>query len=255
MIHKVTPSPGIAALFAGWEETMIYSCLQGIMGELYAGPPGSPKTAAALLGDFCFLAGSPERALVQSVLKACSRDFMILIPQTEQWAEQIEECCRGSAKRVVRYALKKEPEVFDTDHLHRLAHALPKGCTMRLMDEELFLQCGRLGWCRDFVSQYPDYKTYRRYGLGVVAMEENEPVSGASSYSGYAGGIEIEIDTREDRRRRGLAGACGARLILECRKRGLYPSWDAQNLWSLALAEKLGYHFDREYAAYELIRI
>ena len=65
-------------------------------------------------------------------------------------------------------------------------------------------------------------------------------------------GIEIEIDTREDHRRKGLAYACGAKLILECLKRGLYPSWDAQNKWSVALAEKLGYHFDHEYTAYEI---
>ena len=35
---------------------------------------------------------------------------------------------------------------------------------------------------------------------------------------------------------------------------GMYPSWDAQNLWSAALAEKLGYHLDREYVVYEAVR-
>ena len=49
-----------------------------------------------------------------------------------------------------------------------------------------------------------------------------------------------ETDTREDHRRKGLAYACGAKLILECLERELYPSWDAQNMWSVALAEKLG---------------
>lgn len=71
-------------------------------------------------------------------------------------------------------------------------------------------------------------------------------------YSSYRGGIEVEIDTREDHRRKGLAYICGAGLILECVSRGLYPSWDAQNLWSVALAEKLGYHFDHAYTAYEI---
>ena len=50
----------------------------------------------------------------------------------------------------------------------------------------------------------------------------------------------------------GLASVCGAKLILECQERKLYPSWDAQNLWSVALAEKLGYHFSYEYTAYEV---
>ena len=77
-------------------------------------------------------------------------------------------------------------------------------------------------------------------------------MSGASSYSGYQSGIEIQIDTKESYRRKGLAYICGAKLILECLERGWYPSWDAQNLCSVALAEKLGYHFDHAYPAYEI---
>ncbi len=59
---------------------------------------------------------------------------------------------------------------------------------------------------------------------------------------------------REDFRRKGLAYICGAKLILECLDRRLYPGWDAQNKWSAALAQKLGYHIEREYTAYEVIR-
>lgn len=33
---------------------------------------------------------------------------------------------------------------------------------------------------------------------------------------------------------------------------GLYPSWDAQNIHSVHLAEILGYEFDHEYIAYEV---
>ena len=89
-------------------------------------------------------------------------------------------------------------------------------------------------------------------GLGVVIRKDGHLAAGASSYTAYRGGIEIEIDTKKEYRRKGLACACGARLILECLSRGLYPSWDAQNKWSVALAEKLGYHFSHAYDAYEI---
>ncbi len=95
---------------------------------------------------------------------------------------------------------------------------------------------------------------YQKYGLGAVLLKDGEPVSGASSYSSYQGGIEVQIITREDQRRKGLASICAAKLILECLKRNWYPSWDAKNKWSVVLSEKLGYHFDREYAAYEVAR-
>ena len=102
------------------------------------------------------------------------------------------------------------------------------------------------------VSLYANYNIYQRLGLGVVVLKDGEPVSGASSYSRYQSGIEIQIDTKEAYRGQGLATACGASLILACLDRGLYPSWDAQNLWSVGLAKKLGYAFDHEYTAYEV---
>ena len=37
-----------------------------------------------------------------------------------------------------------------------------------------------------------------------------------------------------------------AALILQCLEEGLYPSWDAQNMISVHLAEKLGYELDHE---------
>ncbi len=64
--------------------------------------------------------------------------------------------------------------------------------------------------------------------------------------------IEITIDTVEEERRKGLATIASAALILRCLDEGLYPSWDAQNMKSVRLAEKLGYEFDHEYTAYEV---
>ncbi len=55
-----------------------------------------------------------------------------------------------------------------------------------------------------------------------------------------------------DERRKGLATIACAALILRCLDEGLYPSWDAQNMNSVHLAEKLGYEFDHEYTAYEV---
>ncbi len=93
---------------------------------------------------------------------------------------------------------------------------------------------------------------YLEHGLGMVVLKNNEIVAGASSYTSYKEGIEIEVDTKEEERRKHLATSVCAALILECLKRGLYPSWDAQNLASVHLAEKLGYEFDHEYIVYEV---
>ena len=252
MIYEIEQAKAAAALFEGWQDTMIWSCLQGVMGRLYADREERPASAMIWLGDFCFFAGIPDRELIRYKPRECAQDFRILVPRDEGWEAAIEECYGDRARKILRYAIKKEPDVFDEEKLRRAADAgLPAGCCLKLMDQELFHRCREIPWCRDWVAQYKDYELYREHGLGAVILKDGEPVSGASSYAGYLGGIEIEIDTREDWRRRGLAYICGARLILECLRRGWYPSWDAQNRWSVALAEKLGYHFSHEYAAYE----
>ena len=60
------------------------------------------------------------------------------------------------------------------------------------------------------------------------------------------------MDTVPEERRKGFALIVCAALILRCLEEGLYPSWDAHNMDSVRLAEKLGYEFDHEYTAYEL---
>lgn len=247
MIYKLTDTAKAKPLFAGWEETMVWSCLQKVMGEIYADDEENPESAVALLGDFCFFAGKPNRELIVCKPKGAR----LLIPRSGEWAALIAQVYGEKAKKIVRYAIKKEYDIFDKTVLQQAALALPAAFSLEMIDENYYALCKQQEWSRDLVAQYKDYATYRRLGLGVVAVKDKMPVSGASSYSSYAGGIEIEIDTKEEYRRRGLAYACGARLILECLERGLYPSWDAANKGSVALAEKLGYHYERDYIAFE----
>ena len=102
------------------------------------------------------------------------------------------------------------------------------------------------------MSSFESKEAYLRLGRGMVLMKGGRIVSGASSYSRYREGIEIEVDTVPEERKRGLATIVCAALILNCLEEGLYTSWDAQNLTSVHLAEKLGYELDHEYAVYEV---
>lgn len=252
MVFAVKGTSKVEEIFSDWQETMVWSCLQGVMGKLYADSSDNPESVMAIIGDFCFFAGIPNRELVSFRPEWCRQDFIIMVAYTPDWYPLIEEVYGKKAKRVTRYATKKERGVFERKKLESYTDMIPTGFSLKLIDRELFERCLKQNWSRDFVSLYTGYEEYKKTGLGVVAVKDGEIVSGASSYSSYKEGIEIEIDTREEYRRMGLASACGARLILECLDRGLYPSWDAQNKWSISLAEKLGYYFDYEYVAYEI---
>lgn len=247
-------TPAIKGLFSGWEETIIWSCLQKVMGRIYANDTKNPTAAVALLGDFGFLAGQADAEFLLALKSAvCKQDFLILVPQNKSWSGVIETCYGENCRRVTRYAFKKETEGFDLLKLEALVKGLPEEYQLTMIDQQWYSYCGQTSWCKDLVSQYESFEQYAGLGLGVLILKDGIPVSGASSYSSYRSGIEVEIDTRNDHRRKGLAAVCAAKLILECLKRNLYPSWDAQNLWSVALAEKLGYRFSHEYTAYELL--
>lgn len=252
MIQKLEDPSKAENLFGGWQEGCIWSALQGIMGEIYVDDGDSPACGAVVLGDFMFLAGTPNRELVLWNPLDDGKNSRILVPENENWDRVIEEACGDRAKKVIRYAIKKERDIFDRQKLEKAASDLPDGYAAAVIDEELFYRCMSMEWCQDGVANYPDYDLYREHGLGVVIVKGEEIVASCSSYCGFRDGVEIEIDTRMDERRKGLAHACAARYILECLDRGWFPSWDAQNLMSVGLAKKLGYHFDQEYTAYEV---
>lgn len=240
------------SLFHNWNETLIWSCLHGFMGSAWADDIVNPTAAQIIIADFCFLAGSPNEELVRNKPQNHKSNFIIMVPENEEWAKLIEKVYKEKAVKVTRYATKKEKDIFNKEKLKSIVKNIESNYEIKLIDEKSYNMIIKNEWSKDLCSQFKDFNDYKKRGLGTAAFINGELVSGASSYTVYKNGIEIQIDTREDYRRKGLASACGAKLILECLKRNLYPSWDAQNQWSLSLAEKLGYHFDKEYYAYEI---
>lgn len=73
-----------APLFEGWEEAILWPCLQGVMGEVYADDLERP-ISAAILGDFCFQAGGPRAETALSWLTTYRHPNAILIPRSEGW--------------------------------------------------------------------------------------------------------------------------------------------------------------------------
>ena len=55
MIYEIQESEKVSNLFKDWEATMVWSCLQGIMGKIYSNELNFPLSAMAVLGDFIFL--------------------------------------------------------------------------------------------------------------------------------------------------------------------------------------------------------
>lgn len=253
-----------ADLFGGWDDTMIWSCLEGEMGRAYAvlrheerkrkSLGEKPYIASAKLdiADFCFYGGEASEELVLHSKDIYEAGFKILVPQNRDWELLIERIYGDRAVRRVRYAFQKDRNCFSIEELVKMATRLEEGFSIEEIGERTFREAAGLPWACDWGGQFKGYRDYKNRGIGVAVRYKGELVAGASSYTVYSGGIEIQIDTRKDYRNRGLASSCGAALILKCLERGLYPSWDADNEISAHLARRLGYRFEREYPVYKI---
>ena len=62
-IYEVEDKKSIEKLFEGWEETLIWSCLQDCMGTAYSDDMNNPRSAKIIIGDFSFFAGEPQEQL------------------------------------------------------------------------------------------------------------------------------------------------------------------------------------------------
>ena len=245
MIYELNEPSEAAPLFADWQDldVGVVACLEKVMGKIYATAPERPESAIAVIGDFVFCAGKPDLELLRSKPDR----WMLVVPKDEAWAKLIED--NFSAGKRIRYAIRKDT-AFDREKLGAMVKALPDGYTLRKIDSELYDVCLKDENFDDCVRIFESKEQYLRLGRGFVVMKDGKIVSAASSYSRFRGGIDIEIGTLKAERRKGIASAVAAKLILTCLDEGLYPAWDAANRMSVRLAEKFGYEFSREYPCF-----
>ena len=233
-------------LFENWDEALIWSCLQGHMGTMMTDDASRPKSAMIVIGDFCFCAGIPSEDLLRSI-----DGYKLFIPKDEAWQALIEHTFAQKATKRLRYAIKKESGIFDKNKLQSFIASLDADYELRMFDAEIFKLAQSESWSADLCAQFADYMDYQNRAIGVAILHGGSLVAGASPYAVFDHGIEIEIDTKPEYRGKGLATVCGAKLILECLSRNIEPSWDAHDLRSVHLAEKLGYHLSHPYVTYE----
>lgn len=252
----------LAPLFRSMDDTTITSCLEGrCMGCAWADDPEHPTAAYVQLGGrfdgtcgYGFAAGDADSPAATALVTAWKPEWAgdnIIIPQNDKWSAVISQVFGSHATLATRYATSKKELHLDRAQLEKWAAAVPDGYTVRMNEERDFAFFSTCGWAMDTALDFADVEDYMRNSFAFIAEQDGKQVSIAGCYSSYSGGIEIEIETLPEHRRKGLSRACTSRLLLECIDRGLYPSWDAANTKSLSLAKSLGYVFAGEYAAYE----
>ena len=123
-----------------------------------------------------------------------------MVPQNGQWSSVIRQVYKDAAKPIVRYALKKEYDIFDREKLMKMSRILPAGYEIRMIDERIYHMAGKEEWSSDLCSQFPTFADYRERGIGTAVLFDGTLAAGASSY------IRAVLKSRSIQRRNTAAG-------------------------------------------------
>lgn len=236
-------------MFEDFNNVVLLSYLQGHMGNAWVNDLENPTVAQITVGIFTFYAGDPNAKETEELLRNIPERILVIV-NSDQWKKRLETFHERKIDKFLRYKFKRNAKVFNRSKLQSFITALPKGYELRKIDEHIATNPTLHNVSEDFTSQFRSIDDYVNRGIGYSILYNGEVVCGASSYSIYNDGIEIEVATDLDHRRKGLATVVCATLILDCLEKGRYPNWDAANSTSVKLAEKLGYVFDKAYDTY-----
>ena len=242
MVYKIDDYSKVEKLFNDWP----YENWHTVMNQkvrIYVDNPDSPKSAVGCLGGWCFCVGEPNKKLITQKQKK----WFGLFPKDKKWEKLIKECY-PDAEMNTRYAIKHDA-VFDKEKLQSFVDNLPEGYELKLIDSKVYDLIKKVDDddVEYLIDWFDNKKQFLELGLGYAVIKDGEVVGGASTAYRFPKGIDIEIDILKKHRRKGLATAAGAKLILDCLERGWRPTWDAANMKSVHLSEKLGYTFNYKY--------
>lgn len=191
-----------------------------------------------------YLGGSIDAALLREVIASLRQSGTVL---AGLWPDDPR-----------RALLPGEPDYVGTtyDFLHRradgdrlagLARGVPAGYHLQRIDPALLERCA---WHDHLIAIFGTMGGFVAHGFGYCLMRGEEIVTEAYAGPATRGLMEIGIHTHSGYEGRGFATIASAQTIRTCEARGYQTYWNCatSNRASAALARKMGYQTEREYA-------
>jgi GNAT superfamily N-acetyltransferase len=217
--------------------------VEGQMGRAYVDDPERPTAYRITVGPFWYFAGDADGPGGHALLAEFPA-YNLLMPSPQEWIEAARETFGERLVGFLRYSL--DAATLSEAHLSAVLDRSPHRDYIQRVDAALLARPDNFVEIEDFESA----GDFLERGIGYTLLEGDRLAGAAYSSLVCSRGIEVSLFVDEPFRRRGVATAISAALLLECVRRGLRPNWDAANLESCALAEKLGYTPAGTYESY-----
>ena len=241
----------VAGLFDGIDISLVNTFVQGYGERGWCDRSDDPSVAVFECQGLLFYGGNPlvSQAERFAAFLPTTNDEWHVFCNDDGWLPLIEDAHPNRTQRYIRYGMNRDLKAFNRELLLRATRNIPPEYeTVRIGKGHYELAVSE-DWSRDFCSFFKDLDDFLKNGIGFCAIREDQMVSGASSFTIFDGGIEVQVETHQEYRRHGLATACSAALILACIEENRLPCWDAFCEHSRDLALKLGYTIEKEYTA------
>lgn len=218
--------------------------------RIWADSVESPSVALWQLKILNAITGDRAHPAAEEIISKIE-PMQVLFASDSRWENLIRDM--WGDRLGVQQRTKLSPHLLDVAYLRELRANIPTCFTLERMDLATVKSLDKriaihiplfFGGSREFFKE----------GVGFCIKHQGRVVSSASTFTPFVDEFEIQVDTIDDPdyRRKGLATAVSAALIVYALEHYLIPHWDAANESSLALALKLGYTNPQPWAAYYL---
>ena len=229
--------------------TIVDCVLQGHGGAIWVDDEDAPRLARITLGPITIFGGDANAPSSGAMVDA-PPELLVVIGDDKQWRDLVVvKRPRARVTQRTSFLLRDR----NTDRLTQMAGRVLDGCRVERVDLRLARRIGT-EVTRDllFPSVFEGPEDFVARSVGYCAIDENRIVAGATAAVPYDSGFEIQVNTNENYRGRGLATAVSASLILHALREGMEPHWDTGSSISAGLARKLGYAQTGTYEVLEL---
>jgi len=219
--------------------------LEGQMGRAFADDAARLTAFKIAVGPFVYFAGEAASAGSRELIES-TPPWTLIMPSGPGWLEAVQSMYGERLLAMERHSFSSEH--LSLAHLDHVCQAVLAKATIKRIDLDAFKRLQGPDGFFD-ISEFDSAQDFLERGIGFYA--ETSRLAGVA-YSSLvcSKGIEVSIFVVERYRRQGIAAALACHLLRWCLLNGLDPHWDAANLPSCHLAEKLGYTATGTYRAY-----
>jgi len=225
--------------------------LDGITGRAWGDDEDYPQVGVLEFPNIRLfvVGGNPTHPSGYDFLVGLS-DYSSIVFANPGWEDCLKSIHKKRLVELERYAFTSEK--LDIEHLRGLASKVPDEYKLVRLDLPLVkkLAAQKSRFSEDHFFNFASLDDFIDRGFGFAILQGEDIISLATTFMVCTRGIEIQINTREAYRGKGLATLVAAQLLAYSLELGLDPNWDAANKTSVGLATKLGYTPQGAYTMY-----